>query len=223
MAEAERKPEARAVPETGMAPREEMGAVYPMFRGGYVPAWYSRLSWGSIFAGVFVAIATELVIAALVTLIGLAAVDVTNLAGLRNILTNIGIWTAIGALIALFVGAFVTSRLAMVQYISDGIWHGVTVWAFSLVAGILLSSLGITGILGFGTNIAAFIRGILPAISVTPADVSTLVDVTAAGAGWFLLAALLSLGTAILGGWLGSRRLSRSQAMERAERERMAA
>lgn len=224
MQEPERKPEARAVPQ-GERMEPEMGAtVTPMMRGAYAPAWYSRLSWGAIFGGVFIAIATQLVLTAFVTWIGLVATTITDVAALQDVFTSIGIWTAVSAVISLFIGAWAASRLGAVQFTSDGLWHGAVVWALSLVVGIFLSTSGITGLLGFGANAVTLFRGIIPTdVTIPPQDVQTIAGITASAAGWFLLGSLVALGAALLGGWLGSRRMSRAQAMEQAGRERMAA
>lgn len=224
MYERERRPEARAVPEGERMGREEpMATITPMARGAYVPAWYSRISWGAVLAGALIAIALQIVLTALVTWIGLVATTVTTVAGLQDVLASIGIWTAISALVSLFVGAYAASRLGAIQFTSDGLWHGAVVWATALVAGILLTASGVTGLLGFGANLIGQLGGVLPGVTVTPQDVQTIAESTGAAAGWFLLGSLLALAASLLGGWLGSRRQSRSEAMEARGRERAAA
>jgi hypothetical protein len=190
-----------------------------------MPAWAGRISWGSVLAGVLVAIAAQLLLSALGVLVGFGAATVTTIAELRDISAGIGIWTAISALISLFIGGWVASRLASTQLSSDGIWHGLTVWAFALVAGILLSTLGITGLLGFATNAAQALGGVtVPGVTPTPEDLGAAADVAATSAGYFLLGSLLGLAAALFGGWFGSARRSRSETMgEEAGRERMAA
>jgi len=224
MQEPERKREARAVPHEERMGREEMapGAVVtPMVRGGVVPAWYSRLSWGSIFAGLFVAIAAQLLLSALGVLVGFGTAAITTVEQLQQVSAGVGIWIAISALISAFIGGYVASRLANVRFTSDGLWHGLTVWSLILVTSVLLSTLGVTGLLGFATTVAQ-VLGITPAVppaQVTPADIQAATDAAAAFSGWFLLGSLLALAAALLGGWLGSERISRSEAM-RAEAER---
>ena len=192
-----------------------------------MPAWYSRLSWGSIFAGVFIAIAAQIVLSSLGVLAGFSTATITSVADLRDISAGVGIWTAISALISLFIGGYVASRIASVQFSSDGLWHGLSVWAFALVVSILLGVFGATGLLGFAGNALTALRGIIPTgATVSPADIRTAVDVVTTTAGYFLLGSLLSLATALLGGWLGSGRTSREEAMRREEevrRERAAA
>src|SRR3990172_5522216 len=104
MYEQERKKEARAVP-----PSEEMmpGTVTPMTTTTTMPMvgaapspWYSRISWGSILAGVFVAIAAQLLLSALGVFIGYGTVAVTSISDLQDVSAAVGIWTAISALIS---------------------------------------------------------------------------------------------------------------------------
>ncbi|HZD58970.1 MAG TPA: hypothetical protein VE439_00765, partial [Anaerolineae bacterium] len=124
MQEPERRPEARAVPQGERA--ETMGVVTPMMRGAYVPAWYSRVSWGGVLAGVLIAIGAQLVLSSIGVLVGFGTATVTNITDLRNISAAVGIWTAISALIALFIGAWAASSIGSVQFTSDGLWHGAT-------------------------------------------------------------------------------------------------
>ncbi len=219
MAEAERRQEAHAVPE------EMMATVTPMARGAYIPAWYSRISWGGALVGVFVALAAELLLSALGILIGLSVATITSVAALGTVSAAVFIWTVFSVLVALFIGGWVASRVANARFASDGLWTGLTVWSVALVVGIFLGALGITGLLGFAGNAVSVLRGIIPAgIAITPAEISAAVGTLTRSAGYFLLGALLSLATALLGGWFGSERISRSQAIrEEAVREHKAA
>ncbi len=218
----ERRQEARAVPEGERTMRAETPPtnVTPMMRGEYMPAWYSRISWGSVLAGVFVAVATQFVLSAVGVLVGFGVTSITSLAALKSASAGVGIWAAISALISLFIGGYVAARLANSLTSANGLWHGLIVWAFALVVGILLSSLGVTGLLGLGSATATA-RGIIPTgTSVTPADLKVAASLASRTAGYFLLGSLLSLAASLLGGWLGSNRLSRAEAMRRAETER---
>ncbi len=219
MAEAERRQEARAVPE------EMMATVTPMVRGAYVPAWYSRISWGGVVAGAFVAIAAELLLGALGILLGLSTASAASAAALSTVSAAVFIWTVFSVLIALFIGGWVASRIANARFSSDGLWTGLTVWAVAVVVGIFLGALGISGLLGFAGSAVSALRGLIPAgVTISPADLRAAAGTLSRSAGYFLLGALLSLATALLGGWFGSDRMSRSQAMkEEAMREHRAA
>jgi hypothetical protein len=158
-------------------------------------------------------------------LIGFGTTSATTVAGLRTVASDVGVWTAISALIASFIGGYVASVLAAVRFSSDGLWHGLTVWALALVGGIYLSSIGISGLLGFAGNAASILRGFVPSgVNVSSDAVKAAADIASRSALYFLIGSLLSLGTALLGGWLGSHRENRSEAIKRETgRERMAA
>ncbi|RJQ52090.1 MAG: hypothetical protein C4521_11155 [Actinobacteria bacterium] len=217
----ERMRETRAVPEGEKRMTTEHMAEAPM-RGGMFPAWRSRISWGAILAGVFVAIAAQLVLTALGALIGFGTVAVTTVADLATVTTSVGIWTAISAIISLFIGGWVASRVSDSMLSSTGIWHGLVVWAFALVGSIVLGVFGVSGLLGFAANAATALRNLVPTgVAVSPEDLRTAATVATSSAGWFLLGSLLGLAASVLGGWLGSARMSRAEVMRREEEMRM--
>ncbi len=217
----ERMRETRAVPETEEHVTEERSMMYPM-RGGMMPTFMSRISWGAIFAGVFVAIASQLVLTALGAAIGFGTAAVTSVTALQQVSAGVGIWTAISAIISLFIGGYVASRVANAQLSTTGLWHGLVVWAVAVVFGILLGSLGVTGLLGFASNAAAVLRGILPTgVTVTPGTLNAAASAATTSALYFLGGSLIALLASLLGGWLGSARLSKTEAMRREEEIRM--
>ncbi|MBI4734150.1 MAG: hypothetical protein HY779_04980 [Rubrobacteridae bacterium] len=232
---AEKRREARAVSEgeQRMAQGEEMmgrtetmgGGVTPMTRAAVTPAWYSRISWGSILAGVLVAIASQLILSSIGVLVGFGITSVTSIQELTDVVTGVGIWTAVSALIASFIGGFVASRLASVQFSSDGLWHGLTVWSLILVSSILLSTIGVSGLLGFAGNAITVLRGIIPTGAVvSPDDIAAARDIATTSSLYFLIGSLAGLAAALLGGWLGSQRKSRRESMRTGTTsERMAA
>lgn len=164
--------------------------------------WGSRVSWAAIFAGVFVAIATQLTFAALGAWIGLGLSNVAAIEGLGDISTEAGLWLMVVGLLGLFAGAFVASWLAGSRTFMNGLWHGVSVWALTLVLSVWLSVSGVAGILGFGLMPRAlfeYLPGVDPGATAVAAA-----DLSATFAGWFVLGALVSLATAVVGGWLGT-------------------
>jgi hypothetical protein len=171
-----------------------------------------------VLAGVFVAIAAQILLSAFGVAVGFGTATVTSLAALRSVSLGVAVWTGISAVIASFIGGYVASRMVDVQFTSDGIWHGVVVWAFALIAGILFGLIGGAGLLGLAANSIAALRTGIPATIG-----GTVATTLARDAGYFLLGSLLSLAAAVLGGWLGSARMSRSRAMSAMSRERMAA
>jgi len=111
----------------------------------------TRVSWGAVFAGLFLALATYLFLALLGTAIGASAVDPmapgNPLAGFG---TGAGLWVGFSTLIALAVGAFFAGRTAP----GKGALHGVLCWAVTtLVTVYALSSLA-GGVIGAATRAA---------------------------------------------------------------------
>jgi hypothetical protein len=109
-----------------------------------------RLSWGAIFAGLFVAVGLHLVLALLGIAIGFTAWDPAQPGGIAagDLATGVGIWAALSGLIALFVGGLTTGRLAGVLLPRDGFLHGAVLWALSTVAVIWLVVSGLGFLLG---------------------------------------------------------------------------
>ncbi|MGJ7581800.1 hypothetical protein ACSFA3_16580 [Variovorax sp. RHLX14] len=112
---------------------------------------FNRVSWGAIFAGLFLALITYLFLGVLGTAIGAGSIDAM---GDRNPLagfgTGAGVWVGVSTLVALAVGAFVAGHTAP----SKGILHGILCWAVTtLVTLYALSSLA-GGVIGTATRVA---------------------------------------------------------------------
>lgn len=109
-----------------------------------------RLSWGAIFAGLFVAIGVHLVLALLGVAIGMSAWSPASPGGVdgSDVATGVGIWAAISALIALFVGGATTGRLAGILNRKDGALHGAVLWSLTTVVLMWLIVSGLGFLLG---------------------------------------------------------------------------
>lgn len=116
-----------------------------------------RLSWGAIFAGLFIAVGLHLVLALLGVAIGLSAWDPASPGGVdgSEVATGVGIWAAISALIALFVGGSATGRLAGILRRKDGALHGVVLWALTTVVMLWLIVSGLGFLLGGAFSIVS--------------------------------------------------------------------
>jgi hypothetical protein len=121
-----------------------------------------RVSWGSIFAGVVVAMVIMLSLGLLGTGIGLGVVNPTEQNAFSGVGIGAGIWFGISTLIALFFGGWVAGKLAGYPRRSIGTLHGVVVWGLAGVfsffimtttAGMLLG--GVAGALGQGISAIA--------------------------------------------------------------------
>src|SRR4051812_5097176 len=80
---------------------------------GYAAA-VRRVSWGAVFAGMFIAIVTQILLALLGVGVGILSTDPTGNAGAsgKGLALGLGIWWAIASLISLFLGGWVAGRLA---------------------------------------------------------------------------------------------------------------
>lgn len=226
MEERESKNEAKAVPEQRAMGQEEMGPsnVTPMARGAYAPALYGRVNWGSAIGGAFVALTSWLVLNALGYAVGFGTTSATSLAGVRGVSLGVAIWAAIAAALSFFIGGYAASRFSQAPLASDGLWHGLAVWGFASIVGLVLSTFIFSGLLSFVTNWISAVLNIPNTANVSAGGIRLVARATSRVATFVLVASLLGLAGSLLGGWLGSRRLSMAEASrEGAERTRMAA
>lgn len=89
-----------------------------------------RVSWGSILAGTAVAIVVQIMFTLLAISFGMGMVDPRTEANpMSGVGMAMGIWTAVGALVALFIGGWVAGRMAGSAEKSETTLHGVVTWA----------------------------------------------------------------------------------------------
>jgi ElaB/YqjD/DUF883 family membrane-anchored ribosome-binding protein len=105
-----------------------------------------RLSWGAVFAGFIVATMIQIALSLLGVAVGFTTWDMGDPAG--DLGMGLGIWIAVSALIALFVGGLTTGRLAGVLTKSDGALHGIVMWGVASLVNIWLLMSGAGFLLG---------------------------------------------------------------------------
>lgn len=114
-----------------------------------LPSALRRISWGSVFAGLIVAIMVSLVLALLGMAIGLGTVDPQQEA---NPFSGLGlgaaIWWVASSLIALFLGGWVAARMAGVPRGFDGAVHGVLTWGLATLVTFFLIGSALGRIIG---------------------------------------------------------------------------
>lgn len=110
-----------------------------------------RLSWGAIFAGLFVAIGSHLILGLFGVAIGLSNWSVGG-SSAGGIATSVGLWALVSALIALFLGGATTGHLAGRLTSKDGFLHGAILWSLATLATIWLVSNGVGFLLGGAFN-----------------------------------------------------------------------
>ena len=108
------------------------------------PAWPSRISWGAVFAGGVVAVTIGAMLNILGIAIGATTIDPmvpgeTPSAGTFGMAG--GIWLMVVNLIGLACGGYVAARLSGTADDTDGVLHGLSVWAVGfLVSAVLLGN-----------------------------------------------------------------------------------
>ncbi|MEZ0266637.1 MAG: hypothetical protein ACAI43_18055, partial [Phycisphaerae bacterium] len=81
-----------------------------------------RVRWGPIIAGLFAALSTLAVLGVLGIAVGASAYDPGDSA--RNFGIGAGIWGAVSALLAFFIGGWLAARAAAVKGTSNGVLNG---------------------------------------------------------------------------------------------------
>ncbi|MFP4418471.1 MAG: hypothetical protein ACLFSB_14480 [Chitinispirillaceae bacterium] len=104
-----------------------------------------RISWGAIFAGVFVALGVQILLGFLGAAIGLAAVDPTN-PGTFTIAA--AIWLIISGIVSLFAGGWVAGRLSGEPVGLDRAIHGVVLWGLATLVSLFLITSTAMAIIG---------------------------------------------------------------------------
>ncbi len=129
-----------------MSPVERTAIVSPGAEVGLASGapLLRRISWGSVIAGMVIAVALQVVLSFLGAGIGLGTVDPmqysTPSAGALG--TGAGIWWAVSSVISLFVGGWVASHLAGSPEKSEAVLHGLLTWGVATIITVyLLASL----------------------------------------------------------------------------------
>ena len=89
-----------------------------------------RVRWGPIIAGLFAALSTLAVLTVLGIAVAGSAYDPGDSARAFGI--GAGIWSAVSALIAFFIGGWLASRSAAVRSEGSGVLNGAMVWVVAI-------------------------------------------------------------------------------------------
>ena len=108
-----------------------------------------RISWGSVFAGVLIAIVIQIALSLLGIGIGLSTVDPkTEQNPTAGLGLGTAIWYIITSLLALFAGGWIAGRLAPSRRLFDGIIHGILAWSLVTLITLYFLTTTIGSILG---------------------------------------------------------------------------
>jgi len=116
---------------------------------------FARISWGAIFAGAVVALATQLVLTLIGGAVGLATLNPATGQSPSGTTLGIGaaIWLVVSSLLSLFVGGYVAGRLGGTV---NGWLHGLATWATVTVVTVLLLATAAGGLIGAASGLGAF-------------------------------------------------------------------
>lgn len=136
-----------------------------------------RVRWAAIFAGLFTTVSTFVLLSILGLAIGATAFTPgDDLAGFG---ASAGIWSAVTALVAFFVGAMIAARAAAVRGRGNGALNGAMVWIVMIPLALYLVSSGIGSTLRTLGGIASTgIQAAAPALSAVAGDVANASGVT---------------------------------------------
>jgi len=114
------------------------------------PGSFRRISWGGVFAGLFLVLSVQLLLIMLGFGIGLSMVQPGE-GGVPNagaIGIGAAIWWVVTYIIALVIGSYAAARLAGVVLRFDGVLHGLVTWAFALMVTFYLLTTAVGGVIG---------------------------------------------------------------------------
>ncbi|NBD07694.1 MULTISPECIES: hypothetical protein [Corallococcus] len=118
-----------------------------------IPGSASKLSWGAIFGGAFVALGVWILLYTLGLALGLSSVNPANAGSARSAGTFTGIWSVITPLVALFVGGVVAARTAGIVDKTGGALHGAVLWGVTTLLGTFLVGMLLSSVLGTVFNV----------------------------------------------------------------------
>ena len=172
-----------------------------------MPDKRDRVRWGPIIGGIFVAIATQLILSALGAAIGLSA-------GASAI--GVGIWAVISLLIALFIGSWVAAAGCGPMNKKTAMLHGLILWATTLAISAWLLASGVSGAFGIVASNAGEVlnQAQQPGGVEVPNQVPNIptqrlqqVAGDSAKAAWyFIIGSLLGLAASLIGASIGAKK-----------------
>jgi len=129
-----------------------------------------RIAWSAVIAGSLVALAVALALAILALGLGLGAIDVVSGEEPSGTVTGaVGVWWTVSAMLSLFVGGWVTGRIAGGPFAPGGVFLGVLVWALVTLASFYLLTTTVSTLVGGPLAVATdSVYGVLREVEAQP-------------------------------------------------------
>jgi polyhydroxyalkanoate synthesis regulator phasin len=106
--------------------------------------------WGAVFAGVVIAIASQMLFALIGSSIGLAVVNFEDGTNFRAIQIGALLWWIVTGAIALYAGGMVSGRMSGVTWQLDAVIHGMLTWAVTTIVTFFFLTTGLGALIAGG-------------------------------------------------------------------------
>lgn len=133
------------------------------------PASAARISWGAVIAGTLLTLALMFMLNLLGLSLGLTQINPQygeDSASAGQLATGAAVWIMVSNLIALFIGGWLAAYFAGIPDNTDGLLHGLMVWALSGIVTVLFVMSGIgrlmsgfAGLVSNSVNLAGAMAG----------------------------------------------------------------
>jgi hypothetical protein len=162
----------------------------------------SRVSWGAVLSGFFVAMTVQLLITQIMVWAKFGLGKVAAPTDVASHTTAIGLWLTLSAAIGIVVGSVLASRIATSRGVANGMMHGISVWGLTAFGSIVANVTGLAALMGFGITP----HSIVSYFGLTGTSSTGLAGATRTLSGWFVLELGVSFIFALAGGYAASMR-----------------
>ncbi|MDZ8025204.1 MAG: hypothetical protein RMY36_011370 [Nostoc sp. SerVER01] len=179
---------------------------------GRTSEYHDLVRWGPIIGGLLVALATQLILSAIIGAVAAGTVEGSGAPRsiAPNAAGNAGLWSTIALLISLFTGGWVTARACGPMNRNTALLNGAILWATTLAVSSWLLANGVSGAFGVAaSNAGEVINQVgtpnLPRTNVTAQEARDIAANVRSGLWWFVFGSLLGLVAAMMGAVSGAR------------------
>lgn len=131
-----------------------------VLRDGYSQPGFT-INWGAIFAGLALILSVGWLWVTLSAAIGLSVIDIDQLQGsdmssgeVKSIGMAAMLWMIVTAVITYFLGGFLSGKVSGRPNQATGTLHGVVLWSCTIIIGMILGAIGVSGIVSTATGAA---------------------------------------------------------------------